>query len=55
MGIEPTITEDAMQAFERWRWPGNVRELQNEVQRGVALSGGDVTLAILSPQVRGED
>lgn len=51
MGLEATLSEDALAALERWRWPGNVRELQNEIQRALALSGGAVTREVLSPQV----
>ena len=52
MGIEATITPEALEALARWRWPGNVRELENEIRRAVALSGGNVDLEVLSPNVR---
>jgi two-component system response regulator HupR/HoxA len=42
-------TIDALAAHD---WPGNVRELQNEVQRMLAMSDGDVlTPDLLSPRV----
>ena len=31
------ISEDALQALEKYSWPGNVRELENSLQRAVAL------------------
>ncbi|MCC6125362.1 MAG: sigma-54-dependent Fis family transcriptional regulator [Pirellulales bacterium] len=31
------ITDDAMQALQRYRWPGNVREMQNVIERAVLL------------------
>src|SRR5579862_3322606 len=36
------ITPQAMQALEDFHWPGNVRELQNIIERGVALSSGEM-------------
>jgi transcriptional regulator with PAS, ATPase and Fis domain len=38
-GSSLTISEDAMEALERYRWPGNVRELQNVVEQLVWLNG----------------
>ena len=52
MGIDATITPEALGALARWRWPGNVRELENEIRRAVALSGGNVDFEVLSPNVR---
>ena len=56
-GIVPTeraLSERALAALQAWRWPGNVRELENEVQRFVALYGGErvVRLAHLSPEIQ---
>jgi two-component system response regulator PilR (NtrC family) len=31
------ISEEALQALEKYSWPGNVRELENSLQRAVAL------------------
>ncbi len=33
---------EALAAIERYAWPGNVRELENAVERGAALSDGEV-------------
>jgi Nif-specific regulatory protein len=42
---------DRLVAFD---WPGNVRELENEIERVVALSGGEelVATGMLSERVR---
>jgi transcriptional regulator with GAF, ATPase, and Fis domain len=53
MGRSATIEEAALALLERWRWPGNVRELENEIRRAVALSGGTIRPADLSPAIRG--
>ncbi|MCS7305537.1 MAG: sigma-54 dependent transcriptional regulator [Thermoguttaceae bacterium] len=46
------ISQEAMEALQRYRWPGNVRELQNVIERAVLLGKGDViTLADLPPSV----
>ncbi len=34
----PGISEEALQALQKYSWPGNVRELENSLQRAVALS-----------------
>jgi len=52
MAFEVSITPEAVEALARWRWPGNVRELENELRRSIALSGGKVTLEVLSDHVR---
>src|SRR5688572_5530160 len=31
----PRLTEEAMEALQRYRWPGNVRELRNVIERAV--------------------
>jgi DNA-binding NtrC family response regulator len=36
------ITPAAQKALMEFHWPGNVRELENIIERGVALSSGDV-------------
>jgi DNA-binding NtrC family response regulator len=36
----PTLTDDAMAAFEAYPWPGNVRELRNVIERAVLLANG---------------
>jgi len=35
------ITDEAIEALQRYRWPGNVRELENVMERAVLLSKGD--------------
>jgi DNA-binding NtrC family response regulator len=42
-GEQPArIAEDALELLERHDWPGNVRELENEIERAVVLSRGNV-------------
>ncbi len=51
---QPRMSQDALQALKRYDWPGNVRELSNEVERLVALSGGDeISLEDLSERITG--
>jgi DNA-binding NtrC family response regulator len=38
----PRLTEEAMDALQRYRWPGNVRELRNVIERAVLLANGGV-------------
>ena len=52
MNRDSVVDEDALALLERWRWPGNVRELENEIRRAVALSGGTIRPADLSPAIR---
>ena len=35
------ITDEAIEALQRYHWPGNVRELENLMERAVLLSKGD--------------
>jgi len=42
-GAQPTkISEEALDRLERYDWPGNVRQLENEIERAVVLSQGNV-------------
>ncbi len=34
------LSEEAVQAIQRYRWPGNVRELENRIKGAVAISDG---------------
>ncbi|HNP70163.1 MAG TPA: sigma-54 dependent transcriptional regulator [Kouleothrix sp.] len=36
------ISEEALARLERYDWPGNVRQLENEIERAVVLSQGNV-------------
>lgn len=36
------LSDDGLQALERYSWPGNVRELENALERAVVLSTGEV-------------
>jgi DNA-binding NtrC family response regulator len=38
----PRVTDEAMDALQRYRWPGNVRELRNVIERAVLLANGGV-------------
>ncbi|MCI0569881.1 MAG: sigma 54-interacting transcriptional regulator [Myxococcaceae bacterium] len=51
----PRLSEDALSALTSFSWPGNVRQLRNELERIVALHGGErvITAELLSPAVRG--
>jgi two-component system response regulator AtoC len=42
-GAPPTkISEEALELLENYDWPGNVRQLENEIERAVTLSHGNV-------------
>jgi len=41
-GVALEISEEALQALERYHWPGNVRELQNVVEQLAWLQGPSV-------------
>jgi transcriptional regulator with PAS, ATPase and Fis domain len=41
-GVGVELSEEAMQALERYHWPGNVRELQNVVEQLAWLQGPSV-------------
>jgi len=41
-GIEVELSEEALQALERYHWPGNVRELQNVIEQLAWLQGPSV-------------
>ena len=47
------LSEEAIEALERYRWPGNVRELQNVVEQIAWMSKSDeVSLADLPEEIR---
>jgi DNA-binding NtrC family response regulator len=39
------FTQDAVDRLTNFDWPGNIRQLQNEIQRAVLLSEGDMVAA----------
>jgi two-component system response regulator AtoC len=42
-GAPPTkISEEALERLQAYDWPGNVRQLENEIERAVVLSQGNV-------------
>lgn len=42
-GAPPTkISEEALEQLQEYDWPGNVRQLENEIERAVVLSQGNV-------------
>lgn len=53
------FSADAAERLTNFEWPGNVRQLQNEVQRAVLLSEGDLVrgtdLSISKAKVVGDD
>ena len=42
----PGFAPETLRLMMQYDWPGNVRELQNEIQRMVALTDGDVELSV---------
>jgi two-component system, NtrC family, response regulator HydG len=52
------FTESAVERLTAFDWPGNVRQLQNEVQRAVLLSEGEMVdasdLSVMHPRTTGE-
>lgn len=49
------VSEEVMDAFNRYHWPGNVRELENIIQRSVVLAKSDIiTMADLPLEIRSE-
>jgi two-component system response regulator AtoC len=49
------ISDEAMQAMQRYEWPGNVRELRNVIQHAYIVGTGEILeLADLTPELRGE-
>ena len=47
------VVPEAARALAGYDWPGNVRELKNEIDRAVALSGGEeIGVALLTEAVR---
>lgn len=48
-----SITDDALEAMQRYDWPGNVRELINVLERGMLLCDTEITLRDLPAVIRG--
>src|SRR6185436_14792263 len=56
-GRLPRLSNEVMEAFQRYPWPGNIREMENEIERLLVL-GGDLDvlpLELVSPRVRDAD
>jgi DNA-binding NtrC family response regulator len=52
----PGITDEAMEALDRYPWPGNIRELRNVIERAVVLSGVEkIGLAELPDKIKSHD
>jgi DNA-binding NtrC family response regulator len=53
----PALAAAAVRKLIRYRWPGNVREVKNEMERLVALHGGEEMIAagMLSPHIDESD
>jgi len=48
------IDDRALSRLCAFAWPGNVRQLENEIQRALVMSQGDLRVEHLSTQVRGD-
>ena len=48
-----SFAPEVLEALKRYEWPGNVRELRNMVERLAILSGAEITLGDLGPEVGG--
>lgn len=40
---KPSVTENAMKAFESYNWPGNIRELRNLIERLVIMVPNEIS------------
>ncbi|MDX1278474.1 sigma-54 dependent transcriptional regulator [Oceanihabitans sediminis] len=47
-----SITQEAVDALERYEWPGNIRELENTIQRAVIMCDKQVTIGDLPEQLK---
>jgi two-component system response regulator HydG len=51
-GQDISLSEDAVQALQRYDWPGNVRELENALERAAILThGATVSLDALPARI----
>ncbi|MDP6519504.1 MAG: sigma 54-interacting transcriptional regulator, partial [Planctomycetota bacterium] len=48
MGRAASLDGTALAWLEEQPWPGNVRQLENAIQRAVAISAGQITIADLA-------
>jgi two-component system, NtrC family, response regulator AtoC len=46
---EPTITDEAMEAFVQYAWPGNIRELENFLKRMIVLQDATLPRTLTAP------
>jgi two-component system response regulator HydG len=52
VGLEKTISDEALKALLNYDWPGNVRELENSLERACALSSAhEIQLRDLPTQI----
>jgi transcriptional regulator with GAF, ATPase, and Fis domain len=47
VGRPVSLSEEALDALERWSWPGNVRELENVIRRAAVFAHGAIGVADL--------
>jgi transcriptional regulator with GAF, ATPase, and Fis domain len=47
VGRRVALSEEALDALERWDWPGNVRELENVIRRASVFAKGTIGVADL--------
>ena len=51
-GEQVHISDEVMQAFQKYHWPGNIRELENTIERALVLgSGSKITLQDIPPHI----
>ncbi|MGY0392241.1 sigma-54-dependent transcriptional regulator [Bizionia sp. KMM 8389] len=47
-----SISDEALNALERYNWPGNIRELENVIQRAVIMCDRQVTIENLPEELK---
>ncbi|MBI3266277.1 MAG: sigma-54-dependent Fis family transcriptional regulator [Chlamydiae bacterium] len=46
------ISEEVLQAFQKYPWPGNVRELRNAVKRAMVVANGNISKTDLPNEIK---